>query len=251
MRKIAFITGAAKGLGKNIAIEFAAQGIDLILHYNRSVEEMKNLIEEISRYDVSVATVQADFTENHQLDHFFEEKIVPILNNRSGSKLDYLINNAGIYEFDNFNKLNTEFLDKMFSINFKAPLLLMKNCLKQMNDNGRIINILSTTVSRPYKKMIAYGASKAALQNASNALISDFGKRNITVNTIIPGVLALDNKKIGVSEKIINEMYIRNYAIKRTGTAEDVTGLILFLIKEGSGWITGENIEVSGGYVYE
>ncbi|WP_080778346.1 SDR family NAD(P)-dependent oxidoreductase [Chryseobacterium phocaeense] len=251
LKKIALITGAAKGLGRNIALEMAGQGIDLILHYNRSEDEMKSLMEEIAQYPVAVYPVQGDFTDNALLDRFFEEKIVPLFSEQTYSGLDYLINNAGIYEFDNFNKLNTEFLDRIFNINFKAPLLLMKNCLKYMNDNGRIINILSTTAQRPYKKMIGYGASKAALQNASKAMVPDFGKRGITVNNIIPGVLAIDNKKMGVSEKIISEMYIKNYAVKRTGIPEDITGLIMFLTGEGSGWITGENIEVSGGYIYQ
>lgn len=250
-KKIALITGAAKGLGRSVSIEFAGQDIDVILHYNKSEKEMENLVNELKQYDISVYSVQSDFTDNHQLDCFFEEKILPLLNEKSYSGLDYLINNAGVYEFDNYNKLNTDYLDKIFNINFKAPLLLMKSCLKYMNDNGRIINILSTTASRPYKKMVAYGASKAALQNASTAMISDFGKRNITVNNISPGVLASDNKKLGVNDKIISEMYVKNYAVKRVGTSQDITELILFLIKESSGWITGESIEISGGYTYQ
>ncbi|WP_413513786.1 SDR family oxidoreductase [Myroides odoratus] len=249
--KLALITGAAKGLGRHIAIALAKQKIDLILHYNTSKKEMESLLLELEQYEISIFPVQLDFIDGAKVESFFMEKINPILIKRDNKGLDYLINNAGIYEFDYLNKITSDYIDKVFSINFKAPMLLIRDCMDKLNDHGRIINILSTTADRPYKRMIIYGASKAALKNAVIAMISDFGKRGITVNNIIPGLLEQDSCKSKINEGIMNKIYEKNYAIKRKGGVDDVIKLLLFLIKDETNWISGESIEISGGYLYQ
>lgn len=247
--KIALVTGASKGLGKSIAIELAKQKIDIILHYNSSDEEANKTNDEIKNLGVKTYLVKADFSINNEIDTFFSNKIEPILEIEK-RKLDILINNAGISEFSRINSITSSGFDTFFSINVKAPLMLMINSYKHMNTKGRIINISSTKAKRPSEKMIVYGASKAALESISMAMLKDFGRKEITINTIAPGFIPTGVFNISKNDELIKSFVLKNTAIKRMGTPYDIARVVCFLISDDAEWINGQNIEISGGVLY-
>ena len=247
--KLALVTGGGTGLGKAIAIELGKQKIDIILHYNNSLNEAQLTASEIENEGVKVYLVKANFFSNEEIESFFSNIIDPILE-EANKGLDILVNNAGISKFSRLNAVNGLEFDNFFSINVKAPLILMKDSYARMNKNGRIINISSTTVERPFEKMIVYGASKAALENLSRAVLKDFGRKEITVNTVAPGFIPTDMLNINVKNDSIRSFILKNTAIKRLGTPEDIAKLIKFLTSVEASWINGQNIEISGGVLY-
>lgn len=249
-KKLALITGSSKGLGKAIVLELASCNIDVIVHYNTSKVEAQQTAKEIESLGVQAFVVQADFMKNDEIERFFEDKIVPILQ-KEERRLDILINNAGISGFSRLNQITGELFDIFFAINVKAPLLLMKSCFQHMNAHGRIVNVSSTTVNRPYEKMIVYGSSKAALNNITKAVIKDFGKKEITVNAIAPGFIPTDMNQLDVSSQAVRSFILKNTAIKRIGTPEDIAKLVGFLISKDAALINGQHIEISGGTLYQ
>ncbi|QHI36904.1 3-oxoacyl-[acyl-carrier-protein] reductase FabG [Kordia antarctica] len=247
--KLALITGGSKGLGKGIALELAKQNIDIILHYNSSEEEAKATSEELKNHGIQTYLVQANFAINKDIDSFFETKIAPILE-KEDRKLDILINNAGVSEFSRLNSITSEGFDTFFSVNVKAPLILMKDSYKHMQTKGRIINISSTKAARPSEKMIVYGASKAALENVSMAMLKDFGRKQVTINTIAPGFIPTGVFNISKNDEMVKSFVLKNTAIKRMGTAYDIARVVCFLISDDAIWVNGQNIEISGGVLY-
>ena len=247
--KLAVVTGASKGLGKGIALELAKQHIDIILHYNSALEEAKATSVEIEKFGVKTFLVKADFSVNEEIDSFFSTKIVPILESEN-KKLDILINNAGISEFSRLNSITSNGFDTFFSVNVKAPLILMKESFNHMNTKGRIINISSTKAKRPSEKMIVYGASKAALESVSMAMLKDFGRKEITINTIAPGFIPTGVFNISKNDEMLKSFVLKNSAIKRMGTPYDIARVVCFLISDDAAWINGQNIEISGGVLY-
>ena len=247
--RLALVTGGAKGLGKAIAIELAHQKIDIILHYNTSLEDAEITKKEIKEIGGKVFLVQSNFLINKDIQNFFQDKIDPILA-QENRKLDILINNAGISEFSRLNSITTTSFDNFFSINVKAPLILMKDSYKRMNNQGRIINISSTKAKRPSEKMIIYGASKSALESVSMAMLKDFGRKEITINTIAPGFIPTGVFNISANDQLIQSFVMKNSAIKRMGTANDISRVIKFLVSPEACWVNGQNIEISGGVLY-
>lgn len=246
--KLALVTGSSKGLGKAIALELAVHGIDIILHYNISKSEVLQTAREINLIGVKTYIVQADFTRS-DIEVFFNEKVLSILDEEN-RKLDILINNAGVFGQSKLNQINVNIFDNFFNVNVKAPLFLIKACLLHMNKGGRIVNISSTTVDRPYSRMLIYGASKAALENITRAVIKDFGKKEITVNTIAPGFIPTDMNELSSNYEVIKSHMLKSTAIKRSGTPKDIVKMVSFLISEESSWINGQRIEISGGVLY-
>lgn len=247
--KLAIVTGGAKGLGKAIALELAENSIDIILQYNTSEVQACLTAEEIKKKGVKVYLVKADFSVNKEIEEFISTKVNPILSSEN-RKIDILVNNAGVSQIKRFGAINTKEFDDFFSINVKAPLFLMRDCYAVMNNNGRVINISSTTVTRPYEKMVIYGASKAAFDNISKSVIKDFGKKDITVNSIAPGFIPTDMNNLDVSNPMLNQFILKNSAIKKIGSAVDVAKLVMFLVSDDASWINGQNIEISGGVIY-
>ena len=250
-KKLALVTGASRGIGKAIAMELAKQQISIILHFNSSEHQAKDTTDELEQLGAKVYQVQADFSSNYEIESFFQTKIDPILEHSGTGGLDYMVNNAGISGFKSLHSISGSDIDNYFSINFKAPLLLMKEGYSRMNTGGRIVNISSTTVARPYEKMVVYGATKAALDNVSKAVIKGFGKKGITVNTIAPGFIATDIVNVNTESSMVKSFILKKYAIKRLGSTQDVAKLVLFLLSEDAGWINGQTIEISGGFLYE
>lgn len=250
LNKLALVTGGNKGLGKAVVLELASKGTDVIVHYNNSEAEAMITKTELEKFNINVFLVRANFLNDQEIVSFFETQIDPILTANNYEGLDYLINNAGIATIRNLQGTTIEDLDHFLSINLKAPVILMKDAFQRFNRNGRIINITSTTVTRPYEKMVAYGASKAALDNVSKAVIKDFGKKGITVNTIAPGFIPTDIVNINSNNELIKTFILKNYAIKRLGSATDVAKLVAFLLSEDAEWINGQTIEISGGFLY-
>ena len=237
--KIALITGSAKRLGAAIAIKFAKNGYDVLVHYNNSKKEAEGVISAISQIGGDAALIKADLTAD--LDRFIDEvKNTDLVRKRGG--LDVLVNSASIYEKTKFSSVTQEKWDAMHDINSKVPYFLIQGLLTELKMvNGCVINMVDTSYNRPWENYSNYCASKASLYNLTMSLSYELAPE-VRVNGIAPGAIMfpewLDEKS---KQEIINQI-----PMKREGTVEEISQTALFLA-DGPNYITGQIIGVDGG----
>jgi 3-oxoacyl-[acyl-carrier protein] reductase len=232
--KTAIVTGSSRGLGKKIALKLALEGANVVVNFALNQIEAEKTVEEIInsggnaiavKADVSIATEVADL-----------------------SKVDIVVNNAGIM----ITKLLKEFtetdFDKQFLINVKSVFLMMKNASEQLENNGRIINISSSTSRMMMPSYAIYSATKAAVEQMTRVFAKEIGHKGITVNSVLPGPMNTKLFLNGKSEEMIQRIASLT-AFNRIAEVEDITPIILFLANEDAQWITGQNIGVNGGMI--
>lgn len=247
--KIALITGSSGGFGEAIALKLAKDGATLMLHYNKSKSEVELLKDKIELLGVKAYLINADFAMESSIVDMFNSQIHSLLNiiRPDNPKIDFLINNVGICEKSFLNKIDYFQFNKLMNINLYSVILLMKLSIPLMNPHGRIINVTSLMSLNPDDKYLLYGASKAALNNFTMALVQELGKNQITINLIAPGLIPT-----GILPGLNNSM-VRNYitkhtALGRVGSVTDIANVVFLLCTNEAGWITGQLIEVSGGF---
>ena len=236
--QVALVTGAARRIGRSIALCLAEAGADIVLHYHRS------------RNDAEVTARQIEILGRNVLLHRCNLKIPQDVDGmftaiqQRFDRLDTLINNASAYFPTDLDQddLCAQF-DQLFSVNVRAPMLCMTAAANQMKPSGgNIINILDQAASRPAHNYALYCASKAALASLTKTFSRLLAPR-IRVNGVSPGVAAWAEDH---SEEMKTRLLAR-IPLGRTGTEDDIAQACLFLIRDGT-YITGENIVVDGGW---
>ena len=235
--KTVLITGAAKNIGATIAKELHSCGMNVIVHYNNSEEEARELVKKLNgnRHD-SAISIKADLEK--------EDNYIPLVNTAPNFKghIDVLINNASAFYPTSLNNLNIKQWNELININLKAPLFISQLAAKSLGESkGCIINITDIHASNPLKDHTIYCISKAGLVTLTKSLAKELAP-NIRVNGISPGAITwpndMDNK---TKENIINQTIL-----KKKGNAGDIAKTIVFLINDAD-YITGQILNVDGG----
>lgn len=238
-RKLVLITGSGKRLGAAMALHFAKNNYDVIIHYNNSKSEAESVIEKIKKMGGDAILIKANLKNN--LSNFIDEVIQSSLIKKRGG-LDVLINSASKYENMRFEEVTGESWDEMHTINTKVPYFLIQGLLKELKSlSGSVINMVDTSYNRPWKNYSNYCSSKASLYNLTLSLSHELAP-GIRVNGIAPGAIMFpewveENEK----ERILN-----NVPMAREGTAKEIAETALFLA-DGPEYITGQIISVDGG----
>lgn len=243
--KVAVITGGGKGIGKSTAIQFASEGIQLILN---DVEEEtgEKTIDEIRKLYPSVAIklVVGDISKQETAERIISETI-----NAYGG-LDILVNNAGISPKLPFTEITPELFDQVININLKSTFLCSKAAFEPLkkSENGRIIN-LSSFAGRygAVNSGLHYSASKAGIIGITMTLAKQMGPHNITVNCVAPGRIDTDMTRMLSKEKL--DQVLERIPMHRLGTVEEVSNVITFLASDAASYITGSCIDITGGYM--
>ncbi|BED92931.1 MAG: 3-oxoacyl-ACP reductase FabG [Candidatus Paraimprobicoccus trichonymphae] len=241
--KTVIITGASRGIGARTALEFAKLNYNLIINYNTSRAEAFELKKKIKKFNENVYALKADVSKRNQA----EKLILKTLN--FFENIDVLVNNAGIAQQKLFTEITLEEWKKIFEINvesvFNCTQFALKNMIK--NKKGKIINISSIWGLTGASCEVHYSASKASIIGLTKALAKELGPSNIQVNCIVPGVISTDMIKNLTSEEMEN---LKNQIpLGRFGKTFEIANLILFLASENSNYITGEIINISGGFL--
>jgi len=228
-----FVSGASRGIGKSIAINFAKN------NYNVVGTSRKNftLDENIKNFK----PLKLDITSREDIKSCFNElKSLNLLPN-------ILINNAGITSDQIFLRMKDEDWDNVIETNLTGTFNLSKIFIKNMikNKNGRIINISSVSGLMGNPGQVNYSSSKSALNGFTRSLAKEVGSRNITVNSIAPGFIETDMTSFLDSQS--KEDIIKNIPLRRFGNAEDISKVVMFLASEKASYITGQTISVDGG----
>jgi len=243
-RKVAVITGAAKGIGKAIALVFAQKGADLVLvDFDKEVDHILKKIEKLERRAVFV---QGDITKSDTLQRILDVGL------KEFGKIEILINNAGISRLDDAENLSEKDWDDVIAVNLTAQFRLAQIIGRQMIQQryGKIVNIASKAGLVALPKHAAYTASKAGLIGVAKILALEWAKYNINVNAIAPTVILTEmGEKAWAGE--VGEAMKRKIPVDRFGYPEEVAAAALFLACDASNLITGETLVIDGGYTIQ
>lgn len=238
--KTVIITGSSKGLGKSTAIEFAKQGANVIINYNSNLEEANNVVDKISGDGGKAFAIKANVGNSKEIENLFDTAITHF------GKVDIIVNNAGIMITKPLKDFSEEEFDQQFNTNVKSVFLMMKIAAKKLENNGRIINISSSTSKLAMPAYSIYSATKSAVEQMTRIFAKEIGHRGITVNSVLPGPMNTELFLKGKSDELIDKIASLS-AFNRIGNVEDIIPLILFLAKDDAQWITGQNIGANGG----
>lgn len=247
-RKIALITGASRGLGKNTALHLAAQGIDIIGTFNSKAQEAQTLVQALEKSGVRAAMLQLDVSNSTRFEDFATQLRHTLKSVFGREQLDFLVNNAGIGINAPFSETSEAQFDQLCNIQLKGPFFLTQRLLPLIADHGRIVNISTGLTRFALPGYAAYAAMKGAMEVLTRYQAKELGARGIRVNILAPGAIETDFGGGVVRDNAdVNDFIASNTALGRVGLPDDIGAAVAMLLSDGGGWITGQRVEVSGG----
>jgi 3-oxoacyl-[acyl-carrier protein] reductase len=240
--QVAIITGASRGIGKEIAEHLARLGITTVINYNTNKEEAQEVVKGIIFEGGKAMAIQADISNVNELANLFEKTI------ESYGKIDILVNNAGLMKNNSIENVSEEEFDRHFNINVKGTYFACQQAMKHMEENGRIINFSTSVTGVMFPAYSVYAASKGAVEQITRQLAKEFGVKGITINAIAPGPVKTELFLKDKSEQQI-EVLSKMNSFARLGEPDDIADIIELLVSDKSHWITGQTIRVNGGFI--
>lgn len=239
--KIALITGASRGIGREIAKKFAEQGASVAFTYLSSVEKGQALEAELASYGIKAKGYRSDASDYSSAEQLVIDVVADF------GTLDVLVNNAGITRDTLLMRMSEEQWDEVMRVNLKSVFNLTKAATKPMMraKNGSIINITSVVGLMGNAGQANYSASKAGIIGFTKSIGKELGSRNIRSNAIAPGFI--ETEMTGELNEKALEDWLKNIPLKRAGQGEDVANACVFLGSDMSKYITGQVLQVDGG----
>jgi len=251
--RVAIVTGASRGIGREIALKLAEKGAKVVVHYSSNqaaAEEVASLINNKSsssgKNGVRAIVCKADVAEPSQVAQLFD------MGEHTFGALHIVVNNAGVLDpkYPTLAQTSDEDWDRTFQVNCKGAFLCSREAAKRVvrGGGGRIINITSSVVAQARTGYGAYSASKAAVEMMTRILAQELRGTQITANCVAPGPVATDMFFAGKSEAMI-EGGMKSNPFERLGTVEDVAPLVAFLASDEGEWVNAQIVRVNGGQV--
>ncbi len=239
--KTAIITGATRGIGRGIALEFAKYGANVAFTYNSSIEAANALEKELNELGVKAKAYQSNAAEFDKAQELTKEVL-----SKFGS-IDVLINNAGITKDNLLMRISEEDFDKVIEVNLKSVFNLTKAVIRPMMKQraGSIIHMSSVVGLKGNAGQANYAASKAGIIGFSKSVALELGSRNIRSNVIAPGFI--ETEMTAKLDEAVVQGWRDNIPLKRGGTPEDIANACVFLASNMSSYITGQTLSVDGG----
>jgi len=246
--KTALVTGASRGIGRAAAAALAEAGAHVLVHYGRSAQEAKSLVENIRAKGGRGDAIMADLGTPEGATLLAKE-----VRSIVGERLDVLVSNAGVSKAATIKDHTVEDFDNLFATNVRSPFFLVQQLLSILGEGSNIIVISSlgaramvgtTDLDKP--SLLAYAATKGALETLVKYWAGILGPKGIRVNAVAPGVIDTDMSNFAKTEAGRN-IVLGMQALKRIGKPEDVADVVAFLASDAARWITGASIPVDGG----
>jgi NAD(P)-dependent dehydrogenase (short-subunit alcohol dehydrogenase family) len=246
--KIALVTGGSRGLGKDMAVNIAKKGIDVILTYKNNEDAAEAVVKEIEDIGRKAASLQLDMADFNSLDQFVQD-VTGLLQSKWKTKaFDFLINNAGMGAHVPFEKVTEEVFNEFLNVHFKGVYFLTQKSLPYLNNGGRIINISTGTTRFSNPGYSVYASMKGAIEVFTKYLAKELGEKGITANVVAPGPIETDFNSATIrNNPQMKERLSSLSPLNRVGAADDIGPVVAFLCTEDAKWINGQRIEVSGG----
>lgn len=239
--KVALVTGAGRGIGKEIALTLAKNGATVIVNYNGSKESADKVVEEITANGGNAEAIQCNISDYSASEEFIKNVLAKY------KKVDILVNNAGVTRDNLIMRMSEEDYDMVLDTNLKGAFNMIKHLSRSFlkQKAGKIINISSVSGVMGNAGQANYSASKAGLIGLTKSVAREMASRGICVNAVAPGFIDTDMTRAlsDDAKESLNKMI----PMGRTGQAKEVAELVLFLAGDGSNYITGQVIGVDGG----
>ena len=241
--KSVLVTGASRGIGRAIALEFAKQGANVAVNYAGSEDKAQKVVEEILQLGVKGFKIQADVSNESNVKSMVKEVISQF------GQLDILINNAGVNKDNLLMRMKESEFDQVINTNLKGAFLCTKAVTRQMMKQkaGRIINVASIVGVSGNPGQANYVAAKAGVIGLTKTTAKELASRNVLVNAVAPGFISTDMTD-ALTEEQRKEM-LSMIPLSKLGRPEDVAKVIRFLASEDANYITGQTIHIDGGMV--
>lgn len=238
--KTALVTGASRGIGRAIAERLAQDGARVLVHYNKNEDAARQVVESITKADGQVIALCADLADLESIRVLWQEF------DEHFPRLDILVNNAGWATFGSLESVSESNFDELFALNVRGLFFNTQEAARRLCDGGRIINISSGITRVNAAGGSVYAASKAAVEAFTRSWAAEMGPRQITVNTVSPGMTQTD-LLMNVTSKVALEEMIQQTPLGRLGQTEDIADVVAFLCSAQARWITANNLLANGG----
>lgn len=240
---IALITGASRGIGSEIALEFAKQGASVIINYRPSETSKiaaEQLLAKCNEFSQNNSIFGADVSNSDDVNSMFE-----FIKTQYGG-VDAIVNNAGITKDKVLIAMSDDDFNSVLNINLNSVFYVTRAALKLMKKRGfKMVNMSSVSGIMGNSGQANYSASKAALNALTKTVAKEYASRNVLANAIAPGFIQTDMTK-NMNQDAYQEM-VKNIPLKRAGQVSDVAKLAYFLVSENNQYITGQTIVIDGG----
>ena len=242
--RIALVTGAGGGLGEGMCSALASSGA-AVAAADVVLEKAERVAGNLSRTGARSVAFESDVSDRSSV----QETVEHVVGELGG--VDILINNAAIYPRRAWTEIREEEWDRVMAVNLKGYFLCARAVYPHMKSKGRgnIVNVASITFFIGWSLLMDYVASKGGIVGFTRTLAREVGPDNINVNAIAPGAFPTDAEKIHPDQEGYNRWVLEQQAIKRRGNPEDIGNLVAFLSSDASSFITGQTIEIDGGWM--
>ncbi|MDB4709462.1 3-oxoacyl-[acyl-carrier-protein] reductase [Flavobacteriaceae bacterium] len=239
--KTAIITGATRGIGRGIAVEFANQGANVAFTYSSSVDAANALETELNAIGIKAKGYQSNAAEFDTAQLLAKEIL------KEFGSIDILVNNAGITKDNLLMRISEDDFDKVIDVNLKSVFNMTKAVIRPMmkQRSGSIINMSSVVGLKGNAGQSNYAASKSGILGFSKSVALELGSRNIRSNVIAPGFI--ETEMTGKLDEATVQTWRNAIPLKRGGTPEDIANACVFLASDMSSYITGQTLSVDGG----
>ncbi|NHI08332.1 3-oxoacyl-[acyl-carrier protein] reductase [Streptomyces sp. KO7888] len=236
----ALVTGASRGIGRAIALRLASEGARVGVHYASNEAAAKETVATIEAAGGAAFTVRTELGVPGDAEALWQAF------DAHADGLDILVNNAGIAGPGLIHEVSEADYDKVFAVNAKAPFFIVQKGLERLRDGGRIVNVSSGVTKVAFPGMTSYAASKGAVEVLTLTLAQTLGSRGITVNAVSPGTIETDIHP-WMADPAAKAHAAGFSVFNRVGLPADVADVVSFLASDDARWVTGQNIDVSGG----
>jgi 3-oxoacyl-[acyl-carrier protein] reductase len=241
--KVAVVTGASKGIGASIAEHLAAAGASVVVNYSSSKAGADTVVANIQAKGGKAIAVQGDVSKPADITRLFAETKTAF------GKLDILVNNAAVYDFQPLGSITPEHFHKQFDLNVLGLLLTTQEAVKLIGpDGGSIINVSSIAGQMPVPTASVYSATKAAVDAITVSLAGELGPRKVRVNSINPGMVETEGlHAAGIAESDFRKHVETTTPLGRIAQPSDIATAAVFFASPDAGWVTGQTLIIAGG----
>jgi NAD(P)-dependent dehydrogenase (short-subunit alcohol dehydrogenase family) len=249
VKKVALITGGSRGLGKDMALSLAHMGIGVVLTYHTNKQEGDKVADTIRGLGGKAVALQFDVSQISSFDAFLEQLKAVLRETWNTERVDFLINNAGIGKTIPIANLTENDFDTLLNIHFKGVVFLTQKTLPMMNNGGGVVFITAAGDRYIVPGYAAYASCKGAVEVFARYVAKEYGPRGIRANTVAPGGIVTDFNNAAIrSNTKAQEWIIAQTPMGRLGEAHDIGGVVAFLCGDDAKWLTGQRLEVTGGF---